>query len=159
MILVIDDNPGFSRVLSRMLEKAGYQVRLAMTADIGLGLLCDAARDGEPYELAIIDYQLDGGVNGVTLAHQARERGSVTKFVLISGEFADAASAQHLDLDDFEEVIGKPILATAMVEMVNRYTGRNMSLPIPAEITEAAAAAGLDLAPAPASLAEEDRTG
>lgn len=149
MILLIDDNPGFSRTVSRMLEKAGYEVEVAPTGEQGLGRLCDAARGGEPYELALIDYHLDDStLDGVELAHQARERGSKTKFVLISGEFrygkADAEST-GVRLDDFEEVMGKPMLSTAMLEMVNRYTGQNKSFPIAKEIAEAAEAAGVDV--------------
>lgn len=162
MILVVDDNPGFSRIVGKTLTAAGYEVQLAPTAAEGLRLLTEDR--AEPYELALIDYRLDGGVNGIEVARQAREAGSAVKFVLISGEIAeDGVAFTGLCLADFEQVIGKPMLATAMIEMANKYTGRNMSLPMPAEITEAASAAGIEvspgLPPGPPQSSEDDGDG
>lgn len=140
MILVIDDNPGFANMVSRTLRRAGYRSRIAATAEKGLDLLL-APVEGDPCELAIVDYQLDGSsINGVELARQARCAGVATKFVLISGYALDDS-----DLGDFEQVIGKPILATELIELANRHTGRSNALPLPPELAEAAAAAGVEV--------------
>lgn len=147
VILVIDDNEGFARYLSRTLTRAGYEVAVAGTAGEGLARLAEAST-AEPFALAIVDYNLPD-YNGIELARLARERGDDTKFVLISGarELLDADESDILK--NFEQVIGKPILPTAIVEIVNRYTGRNMSLPISKEIAQAAQAAGVEVQPPP----------
>lgn len=165
MILVIDDNPGFNRTLSRTLQRAGFEVRSAASAEQGLHCLCEADADGSPFELALIDYHLDDSrLDGIELARRARQCGIETKFVLISGEFSglDADEVPHIpgvSLDDFEGFMPKGMLTTSIVEMVNRHTGQCLAIPLAPEIADAAAAAGLDVSPAPvAEVAPEPKS-
>lgn len=143
MILVIDDNAGFARTLCRMLERGGYRVRVASTAELGLSFLLHPEPGDEPLELALIDYRLDvSDLDGVELARRARQGGVTEKFILISGE-----ETRGLPLHDFECKIGKPIMATELIEILNKHTGRANAMPLPQELADAAAAAGVDVPP------------
>lgn len=149
MILVIDDNKGFARIIERGLVSAGYTVDVVSRGADGIERLADADAAGLPYDLAIIDYRLPD-ISGVEIGRIARAHGDQTPFVLISGEFPIDATKDSFHgvggLENFSEIMGKPILRQPLIDLVNRITGHNKSLP-PQQtpIIEAAKSLGIEV--------------
>jgi len=92
-VLVVDDNAEVLDLAQGLLHDLGYQVETASDGPCALRLLDDPARH---YDLLFSDVVMPGGINGITLATEARQRQPDLR-VLLSTGFVDprdeAASA------------------------------------------------------------------
>ena len=93
-ILVIDDEPDILKLISKILEKAGYKV---MTAENGR--LADKLFNEYPFDLVITDIVMPQK-EGLEIILQLKENSPDTKILAISGggkiefaEYLDAARA------------------------------------------------------------------
>lgn len=93
-ILVIDDEPDILKLISKILEKAGYKV---MTAENGR--LADKLFNEHPFDLVITDIVMPQK-EGLEIILQLKENSPDTKILAISGggkiefaEYLDAARA------------------------------------------------------------------
>ncbi|HEY4440821.1 MAG TPA: response regulator, partial [Candidatus Elarobacter sp.] len=68
-LLVVDDDPSVGRMIERYAASWGMQVRVAGDRDGALALLRDAAGEGAPIDLAIVDYVMPQ-VNGIELGRE-----------------------------------------------------------------------------------------
>lgn len=73
LILLVDDDIHLLALLSKMLQMANYDVRIATSAPMALGMLADGGR--EP-DLAILDIQMPG-MSGLELARHVRANSAV----------------------------------------------------------------------------------
>ncbi|UUX94407.1 histidine kinase famiy protein [Aquabacterium sp. J223] len=83
-VLVVDDRPEIAEMAAMMLREVGYTVVECHSAKDALRLL-----DGEDgFDLLLTDLIMPGGMNGVVLAREARQRHPKLKVLLMTG-FAD----------------------------------------------------------------------
>jgi signal transduction histidine kinase/CheY-like chemotaxis protein len=90
-ILLVDDNELVRGVVRAQLESAGYDVKVASSADEALGLLDQAAN----FDLLVSDVVMPR-VSGIELAKQTRERLGALPILLVSG-YAAELSLDTLD--------------------------------------------------------------
>ncbi|WP_426197379.1 ANTAR domain-containing response regulator [Massilia sp. DWR3-1-1] len=86
LILLVDDDIHLLALLSKMLQMANYDVRIATSAPMALGMLADGGR--EP-DLAILDIQMPG-MSGLELAAHVRANSPVP-FLFLSASDTDAS--------------------------------------------------------------------
>jgi CheY-like chemotaxis protein len=100
-ILVVDDEPGIRRALRRLIEKRGWQVAEAGTADEGLALVEKGGIDG-----AICDIRMPGG-SGITFYDRVIRvlPGIKGKVVFLT------AAAQDAEVERQVEERGAPLLS------------------------------------------------
>ena len=79
-VLVVEDDAGLATLQRKRLERAGYVVASAATADEGL----DAAKRGG-FGLLILDQNLPGGATGLGLYRLIREAGLDIPAILVTG--------------------------------------------------------------------------
>jgi PAS domain S-box-containing protein len=80
IVLVVEDNPAMRRIATRQLRELGYYVLECDRAAAALDIL-----QRERVDLLFTDIVMPGGLDGVELAHLARERWPSLKIVLTSG--------------------------------------------------------------------------
>ena len=86
-VLIVEDDPGTATLERRQLERAGYKVSVAATADEAI-----AAVRGGGIGLAVLDLKLPGGASGLELYEKWRGEGIAVPAILVTG-FADQATA------------------------------------------------------------------
>jgi PAS domain S-box-containing protein len=86
-VLVVEDDPGTVTLEKRKLERAGYVVKTAATAEEAADIV---RRDD--IALAVLDLRLPGGVSGLELYEQWKAEGRAIPAILVTG-FADQAVA------------------------------------------------------------------
>ena len=79
-VLVVEDNQAMRRVSTRQIRELGYRVLECDRAAAALDIL-----QREPVDLLFTDIVMPGGLDGVELAHLARERWPQLRVVLTSG--------------------------------------------------------------------------
>jgi two-component system NtrC family sensor kinase len=87
-ILVVEDDPGIAELAVTLLEDAGYEARLAVTAQAAIDAL-----NQHKVDAMFSDIMLPGGMNGAELAHLVRAEFPDVRIVLATG-FAEAATSQ-----------------------------------------------------------------
>lgn len=112
-LLIIEDDEGFARTLSRSFERRGYEVR-ALHDAAGLAALLDVYRPG----FAVVDLRL-GGASGLACVQALHAHDPEMRIVVLTG-FASITTAVEAiklgatnyltkpsDSDDIERVFGQ----------------------------------------------------
>jgi DNA-binding response OmpR family regulator len=116
-VLVVDDEPTIGEIVSRYLERAGYETRVAASGPAAL----EAVATSRP-DLVVLDLMLPG-IDGLEvmrrLRHQDRDR---TAFILLTakGEESDRIAGLSLGADDYVVKPFSPAELVARVDAVLR---------------------------------------
>lgn len=123
MILIVDDSKAWAKVLQRTLKFASYNSDVAYDGGTAIYAIVYGG-----YTLAIIDYKLPD-IDGFEVAKIIRNNGVFIPLFLISGD--DSKTLQEKNADGFfVEIIQKPIIATDLIRLINKYTGQEKRLPL-----------------------------
>ncbi len=86
-VLVVEDDPAVGQLACEMLQQLGHSAIRVESAEAALGALAD----GRAVELLLTDVMMPGGMDGITLAAEARRRRPELPVLLSSG-YAGAPS-------------------------------------------------------------------
>jgi signal transduction histidine kinase len=109
-VLVVEDDPAVLAMAVETLQDLGYQVTTANTAASALKRL----KGRKAFDLLFSDVVMPGGVNGVELAHLAREVRPGLKVLLTSGYVGDEATSWANEFP----LIDKPYLGPALASKI-----------------------------------------
>ena len=116
VILVVEDNERNLKLLRDVLEYAGYDVRVARTAEDGITLAVS-----EPPDLVLMDLQLPG-IDGMEALRRLRESPRTADIPVV------AVTAQAMKQDreralnaGFNGYLEKPITVRAFPDQVRRF--------------------------------------
>ena len=116
-ILIVDDEPTIGEVVSRYLERAGYEARVAGDGREALQLAGDRRPD-----LVVLDLMLPG-MDGLEVMRRLRERERVAVILLTAkGEASDRVNGLRLGADDYVAKPFSPAELVARVDAVLRRT-------------------------------------
>jgi two-component system, cell cycle sensor histidine kinase and response regulator CckA len=90
-ILVVEDDPGVAGLERRRLDRAGYDVLTAATADAALELL-----HRHEVHLILLDYRLPGDIDGLSFFAQVKQAGFDVPVILVTGFGSEATVIQAL---------------------------------------------------------------
>jgi two-component system, cell cycle sensor histidine kinase and response regulator CckA len=90
-VLIVEDEEGTAELQRRRLERAGFAVRTAATAEAALAALAAGGID-----LAMLDFQLPGGVTGLDVFARMKEAGFDVPVILVTGFSAETTVIQAL---------------------------------------------------------------
>jgi DNA-binding response OmpR family regulator len=124
-ILVVDDEPSISEVVSIYLRRAGYQV---VVAQDGQGAL--EAMEKEPPDLVVLDLMLPK-VDGLEITRRLRAEGDTPIIMLTARrEEADRIAGLEMGADDY---VVKPFSPQELVSRVKAVLRRTRGSPASAE--------------------------
>ena len=114
-ILILDDNPIMTMVLSDHFADRGHSVIPAYDPNLGL-LFCDR----KYFDVLIIDYVLPG-INGIDVLQLMRKKNKSTRAIIITGfpELLQGESDRMKELD-VEAVIEKPFDFSQLDELIEK---------------------------------------
>ena len=108
-ILVVDDDPGFARVLVRSLQRRGFQARAAAGAAEALATCSEA-----PPTHAVLDLMLGEGEDGLQLMRVLREHQPGLRVLLLTG-YASIATAVEAIKRGADDYLAKPADAASVL--------------------------------------------
>ena len=120
MVLIVDDEPPVVRVMSRILERAGFQVA---TATSGLHAIAIASELPAPPDIVVSDLRMEP-IDGSALARLILAIWPDTRFLFVSG-FPPSEAFRDLP----GPILAKPFSPAELVEHVRQLcnTTRNSS--------------------------------
>ena len=163
-VLAVDDHPINLEILYGMLEPEGFQVTAVEGAPEALALLGKAASQGNPFSIALLDYQMPG-MDGKELVTRIRDDKKLDDLRLIMLTSIDQAlSADEREVLNIHASITKPLRRSRLFDAINETLGRPVisTSPVAATpVTDLAAeriAAARSVAPQAAVLATPDNS-
>lgn len=116
MILVIDDEPGITELLTDILEFHGHPVIVANDARMALDIIPLQRPD-----LILMDLMMPS-VDGLSLAVTLRHNPASSGVPLVAMSASDSALALAGRVGDFDAYLRKPFENRELVALVERYT-------------------------------------
>jgi two-component system response regulator ResD len=131
-VLVVEDEPTITEIVSRYLERAGYRTSVAASGDQALA---SAART--PPDLVILDLMLPG-TGGLEVMRRLRERPEPPGVILLTakGEESDRVVGLRLGADDYVVKPFSPAELVARADAVLRRVERPQAPAEPLEFDE-----------------------
>lgn len=128
-VLVVDDNPSARELLTQQLQDMHFVADAVVSGDEALALMANAYAKGEPYDAALIDWQMPG-MDGLETAQAIRKelQDHAPHMALVTGfsheDVADRARAIGMDL-----VLTKPVTPSALYDtMAELLVGEGQSV-------------------------------
>lgn len=116
-VLVVEDEPNSRHALEECLRLRGYVVEGAANASQAIGV----GRRFEP-DVAICDWLLGAGPDGVDLARRLSEDNPALKILLVSGMGPEALSHVRLRVPAVRAVLRKPLDVGELCTTVDAIT-------------------------------------
>ena len=115
-VLVLDDRQSNRQVVSTLLTSWGYRATETGDAELALRLLREAARDGDPFEIAMVDREMPD-VAGEEVVHRIVADPLLTGTrLLVMTPFGEPVSAMCLQASTRVASISKPIIEARLLE-------------------------------------------
>ncbi len=116
-ILVVEDQVGISKIAQVYLQKLGHSVICAATGQEGIRAYREAWHAGDPFDLAIIDMTLPGGMNGEDTFRELRNIDPHVVGIATSGAL-DKESLPVFQSKGFATILPKPFPLKMLSEVV-----------------------------------------
>lgn len=117
-ILLVEDDPVISVVMTRVMTNAGHVVIHAKN-----GLAAIEYLSTDEFDVLVTDLKM-GRLDGQELCHWTREDPSLATLpILVTTGIIDPAELARLDDIEFLEVLAKPIKTELLLERIDFYTG------------------------------------
>jgi len=115
-ILVVEDNPDNSKLVSWILEDEGYDVTCVESGERCLSLL-----DKEAFDLILMDISLPG-ISGKEVTRRIRQMPSLHKLpILALTAHAIEAEQQNILSSGVDDLLTKPINDDQLIKMIKKY--------------------------------------
>ncbi len=106
-LLVMDDERSVRELLVKLLTRVGYRVESAAHGAAALRLFRSALEQGNPFDAAILDLTVPGGMGGLETLRHLRRLDPDVKAIVSSGYSNDAVIADHQQYG-FRAAVVKP---------------------------------------------------
>lgn len=115
-ILVVEDNPDNSKLVSWILEDEGYEVSCAETAEMGLSML-----EGDEFDLVLMDISLPG-ISGTEATRRIRQHPTLAKLpVLALTAHAIEGERQNILDSGVDDMLTKPINDDVLLASIAKH--------------------------------------
>jgi CheY-like chemotaxis protein len=118
-VLVMDDEEPIRMLIEMTLGMLQHEVVCTPDGDAFLATHAAAKSSGRPFDLAILDLTIPGGMGGKEAIRRLRERDQTIRAIVSSGYSTDPVMAQCLDYG-FDAVLPKPYQVKELIELVQQ---------------------------------------
>jgi DNA-binding NtrC family response regulator len=116
-ILVVDDDEGVTQVFARLLQREGYEVCTALSAETGL----QAVEDRRP-DAIILDLRMPL-VDGLEFLRRLRVHNTHTPVVVVTGDYSFNIEETSRELQTLDaSLIFKPVGRNDLIALARRLT-------------------------------------
>jgi PAS domain S-box-containing protein len=122
-VLVMDDEPVIREMLGEVLGRAGFEVEGVPDGEQAVAVWERAIRERRPFDLAIVDLTIPGGMGGRDAVLRLRALDPGCKAIVSSGYSNDPVMSRFRD-EGFDGVCVKPYRLSDLLAEVARVLGR-----------------------------------
>jgi CheY-like chemotaxis protein len=153
-VLIIDDNSQARSVLSGMLTNMTFVVDEAPSGQEGIEMVAAAAKHGEPYEIAFVDWQMPG-MDGVETGKRilGLPELDVAPHLVMVTAYGREDVMKQAEETGFENVLIKPVTSSILFDTAVAALGTDLGVP---EAVQAGPSFDIELARGARVLLVED---
>ncbi len=118
-VLVMDDEEPIRQLIEMTLEMLSHEVVCTPDGDAFLAAHTAAKATGRPFDVAILDLTIPGGMGGKEAIRRLRERDQKIRSIVSSGYSTDPVMAQCADYG-FDAVLPKPYQVKDLIQLVQQ---------------------------------------
>ena len=126
-VLVMDDEEAVRAVVRTMLRRLGYDVQLSEDGNAAIETYMQAARNGQPFDLVLMDLTIPGGLGGKETLARLRSLDPKVRAVVSSGYSNDPVMANYRDYG-FHAVLEKPYRTEQLARVLQEVLGKDAVL-------------------------------
>ena len=126
-ILFLDDEADIRLVVQHALESHGFEVYCAETGEEAIEVYNKAEDFGKPFDLALLDLQIRGGLGGVDTLARLRQDHPKVRAVVTSGFVDDTVLSNYLE-HGFLGVLAKPFRIDQLISVVSELATNGKSM-------------------------------
>jgi len=112
-VLVVDDDPDQVEIRKLLLERSGYEVDTAVSAEEALRLLSQS-----PPRLVVMDLRLPRAEDGQTLIRTIRELSPATRILVLTGWSSDLSAMPEMSMVD--RCLRKPVRSVELLNLIDK---------------------------------------
>ncbi len=116
-VLIMDDDSSIRHTTSKMLTYLGMQSEVSNGGDQALTLVRKSLAAKLPFDLAILDLTIPGGIGGKEVVGELKRLSPHTKVIVASGYSNDPVMANHGDYG-FDSLLEKPYTLPQLGEVI-----------------------------------------
>ena len=116
----MDDEQSILALLTAALRRLGFECRTTRHGDEAIEATQEAAAEGRPFALAIIDLTIPGGMGGVDAAAALGELAPQMILIASSG-YAQNPALIEFDRFGFHDVLVKPYRIPDLARLLNKH--------------------------------------
>jgi signal transduction histidine kinase/CheY-like chemotaxis protein/ligand-binding sensor domain-containing protein len=157
-VLIVDDNETNRRLLVHLLRRWKLCPEEATQGDQALEMLIEAANQNQPYELAILDFQMPG-LDGLQLAQAIRNHTALRDMhLMMLSSSLSKEQKTSLEQYNFSAIFPKPVRHGTLVRALEKLWGQPQETPAPAAAHQPSPTEGNSLASIRILIAEDNAT-
>jgi signal transduction histidine kinase len=118
-VLVMDDEEPIRNLMQMTLGMLKYEVVCTVDGEQFLAAHATALAEGHPFDLAIVDLTIPGGMGGKDAVRRLRERDQSIRAIVSSGYSTDPVMAQCTQYG-FDAVLPKPYPVKELIQLVQQ---------------------------------------
>ena len=117
-VLIMDDEEMVRAVASRMIQALGHEVECAVHGEEAIEKVAQARAAGRPYDVAILDLTVRGGMGGESAVKRLLEIDRELKAIVSSG-YGDSPILADYRSYGFMAILGKPYRIDSLGDLLN----------------------------------------
>ena len=122
-ILVMDDEEGVRTAVTLWLRRAGYEVEATVNGDKAIDAFERAKKAGRPFDVAILDLTVRGGMGGQEAMRALLKIDPTVKAIVMSG-YANDSVVSEPQRHGFQDALLKPFDSGRLQAMLAQLLGR-----------------------------------
>ncbi len=125
-VLVVDDNESARLTLADLLERMSFKADIAASGSEALDRVAVARREGKPYEITFIDWQMPG-MDGIETARHLldREGEQAPKMIMVTA-YGREEVLQQAEKHQFASILIKPVNASMLFDASIKALGGDL---------------------------------
>jgi PAS domain S-box-containing protein len=116
-VLVLEDEPGLQKIIALALERLGYAAQIAAEGTAAVVLHEEAMRRGAPFDVALLDLTVHGGMGGPEVIGLLRRSAPDLRAILMSGQLREQVF-QDYARQGFDAALAKPFSIERLGEVL-----------------------------------------
>jgi PAS domain S-box-containing protein len=120
-VLIMDDEEAIRLLGETILGMLDYEVVATADGEAALAAHAEAVATGQPFDVAIMDLTIPGGMGGKETISRLRQKDTAIRTIVSSGYSNDPVMAYHTD-HGFDGVLPKPYVVDDLIRIVEEFS-------------------------------------